>query len=164
MKQAAMTEKLIILNLPHPRGIGRELARNPQQQKASAYARRFQQEGAHTNLTAEGLAFWVKDAKAKARYVEAFQRSDFEAMLNYYKRNYPREPYAEDPSPVVKVKCPVLMIHGLKDTALLSPGLNDNWDFVEKDLTLVTIPEAGHFVQQDAPEHVIRSVRSWLGR
>ena len=164
VKRPEMTEKLVILNLPHPRGIGRELARNPQQQKASAYARRFQQEGAHTNLTAEGLAFWVTDARAKARYVEAFQRSDFDAMLNYYKRNYPREPYAEDPSPVAKVKCPVLMIHGLKDTALLSPGLNGNWDFVEKDFTLVTIPEAGHFVQQDAPELVTRSIRSWLAR
>jgi len=164
MKRPEMTEKLIILNLPHPRGIGRELARNPQQQKASAYARRFQQEGAHTNLTAEGLAFWVTDAQAKARYVEAFQRSDFEAMLNYYKRNYPREPYTEDSSPVVKVKCPVLMIHGLKDTALLSPGLNGNWDFVEKDFTLVTVPDAGHFVQQDAPDLVARSIRSWLAR
>jgi pimeloyl-ACP methyl ester carboxylesterase len=164
MHHPGMTEKLIILNLPHPRGIGRELARNPQQQKASAYARRFQQEGAHTNLTAEGLAFWVTDAQARARYVEAFQRSDFEAMLNYYKRNYPREPYAEDPSPVVKVKCPVLMIHGLKDTALLSPGLNGNWDFVEKDFTLVTVPDAGHFVQQDAPDLVTRSLRSWLAR
>ena len=164
MKRPEMTEKLIILNLPHPRGIGRELAGNPQQQKASAYARRFQQEGAHTNLTAEGLAFWVTDTKAKARYIEAFQRSDFEAMLNYYKRNYPREPYTEDTSPVVKVKCPVLMIHGLKDTALLSTGLNGNWDFVEKDFTLVTIPDAGHFVQQDAPEMVKRSIRSWLAR
>jgi len=164
MRRPEMTEKLIILNLPHPRGIGRELARNPQQQKASAYARRFQQEGAHTNLTAEGLAFWVTNAPAKARYIEAFRRSDFEAMLNYYKRNYPREPYVEDSSPVVKVKCPVLMIHGLKDTALLSPGLDGNWDFVEKDFTLVTIPDAGHFVQQDAPDLVVRSIRSWLAR
>jgi pimeloyl-ACP methyl ester carboxylesterase len=164
MKHPEMTEKLIILNLPHPRGIGRELARNPQQQKASAYARRFQQPGAHTNLTAEGLTFWVTDAPAKARYLEAFRRSDFEAMLNYYKRNYPREPYVEDPSPVVKVKCPVLMIHGLKDTALQAPGLNGNWDFVEKDFTLVTVPEAGHFVQQDAPDLVTRNIRSWLAR
>ncbi len=37
-----MTEKLIILNLPHPRGLSRELANNPAQQKASAYARNFQ--------------------------------------------------------------------------------------------------------------------------
>ena len=159
-----MTEKLIVLNLPHPRGLSRELANNPKQQKSSAYARNFQREGAHTNLTAEGLTFWVKDPVAKARYVEAFRRSDFEAMLHYYKQNYPREPYVEDTSPLVKVKCPVLLIHGLNDTALLSPALNGNWDYVEGDLTLVTIPGAGHFVQQDASELVTRSMRSWLAR
>ncbi len=69
-----MTEKLIICNLPHPRGLRRELASNPQQQKNSQYARNFQQEGAHLKLTAEGLAFWVKDPQAKEKYIEAFQR------------------------------------------------------------------------------------------
>jgi epoxide hydrolase 4 len=52
--------------------------------------------------------------------------------MAYYQRNYPREPYVEDTSPVVKVKCPVLMIHGLKDTALLSGALKGNWDYVEQ--------------------------------
>ena len=83
-------------------------------------------------------------------------------MLNYYKRNYPREPYAEDPSPVVKVKAPVLMFHGLKDWALLPPALNGTWDWLERDLTLVTIPEASHFVQQDAADKVSRMMRAWL--
>src|SRR5262249_42835959 len=36
------TDKLVILNLPHPKGLTRELANNPQQQKNSAYARNFQ--------------------------------------------------------------------------------------------------------------------------
>jgi pimeloyl-ACP methyl ester carboxylesterase len=159
-----MTEKLIVLNLPHPRGFMRELAHNPEQQKNSAYAREFQREGAHTNLTAEGLTFWVTDPLARARYIEAFRRSDFQAMLNYYKRNYPREPYREDNTPVVKVQCPVLLIHGLKDHALLAAALNDNWSFVQRDLTLVTMPEADHFVQQDAAELVSRTMKSWLSR
>src|SRR5690606_32101201 len=38
-----MTERLVILNLPHPRGMAREMARNPQQRADSAYARRFQE-------------------------------------------------------------------------------------------------------------------------
>ena len=164
MSRPEMTEKLVILNLPHPRGLGRELANNPEQRKNSAYARRFQQEGAHTNLTAEGLTFWIKDPAAKTRYLEAFRRSDFEAMLNYYKRNYPREPYTEDTSPVVKVKCPVLMIHGLKDKALGQAALNGNWQYVEKDLTLVTVPEADHWVQQDAADFVTRTLVGWLSR
>ena len=164
MYHPEMTDKLIILNLPHLRGLARELAHNPEQQKNSAYARNFQKEDAASKLTAEGLAFWVKDPAVKEKYVEAFKRSDFEAMLNYYKRNYPREPYQEDTSPLVKVQCPVLMIHGLADTALLSGALNDNWNYVEKDLTLVTIPKANHFVQQDASDLVTRSIKMWLNR
>jgi pimeloyl-ACP methyl ester carboxylesterase len=112
MARPQMTTKLVVLNLPHPRGLMRELANNPEQQRNSAYAREFQREGSHTNLTAQGLAAWVADPLARARYVEAFQRSDFRSMLDYYKRNYPREPHQEDTSPLVKVKCPVLLIHG----------------------------------------------------
>ncbi len=159
-----MTDRLIILNLPHPRGLSRELANNPKQQEASAYARNFQQPDAASKLTAEGLAFWVKDPAAKQKYIEAFQRSDFEAMLNYYKRNYPRPPYREDTSPVVKTQMSVLMIHGLEDTALLAPALNNTWEWMGKDLTLVTIPGAGHFVQQDASDLVSRTMRAWLLR
>src|SRR5579863_9147848 len=159
-----MTDRLIILNLPHPRGLSRELAHNPDQQKNSAYARGFQMADAASKLTAEGLAFWVKDPDAKAKYIEAFKRSDFEAMLNYYKRNYPREPYTEDASPLVKTQMPVLMIHGLGDTALLSGALNNTWDWMGQDLTLVTIPGAGHFVQQDASDMVSRTMKAWLNR
>ena len=85
-------------------------------------------------------------------------------MLSYYKRNYPREPYKEDTSPLVKVKMPVLMIHGLGDTALLPGALNNTWDYLEQDLTLVTIPKASHFVQQDASDLVTRSIKMWLKR
>jgi pimeloyl-ACP methyl ester carboxylesterase len=54
-------DRLVILNLPHPRGLLRELANNPQQQQNSQYARNFQQEDAASKLTAEGLAGWVTE-------------------------------------------------------------------------------------------------------
>ncbi|HEY6272681.1 MAG TPA: alpha/beta hydrolase [Terriglobales bacterium] len=157
-------DRLIILNLPHPRGIMRELAHNPKQQAASEYARNFQKEGAETMVKPEQLAFWVTDPEAKQKYIEAFQRSSIKAMLSYYKANFPKQPYTEDPSPVVKTQMPVLMFHGLKDPALLSDALNNTWDWMGKDLTLVTIPDAGHFVQQDAADLVTRMMRAWLDR
>jgi hypothetical protein len=40
-----MTDRLIVLNLPHPRGLQRELSNIPQQRFNSQYARNFQQEG-----------------------------------------------------------------------------------------------------------------------
>jgi pimeloyl-ACP methyl ester carboxylesterase len=159
-----LVERLIILNLPHPRGIQRELATNPAQQKSSQYARDFQQAGSHEKLTAEKLAGWVTDPGAREKYVEAFRRSSFDGMMSYYRRNYPREPYTEDTSPVIKTTMPVLMIHGLDDWALLAPMLNGTWDWMGKDLTLVTIPGAGHFVQQDASDLVSRSMVAWLKR
>ena len=90
MAHPEMVDRLVILSVPHPSGFGRELATNEAQQRDSQYARDFQKPGAHESLTAEGLAGWVRDEQARAHYVEAFRRSSFEAMLNYYKASYPR--------------------------------------------------------------------------
>jgi pimeloyl-ACP methyl ester carboxylesterase len=85
-------------------------------------------------------------------------------MLNYYKRNYPTQSGAAAPAApeFPKVKAPVLMFHGLGDTALHSDGLSGTWKWVEKDLTLVTIPGASHFVQQDAADLVTSTMAWWL--
>jgi pimeloyl-ACP methyl ester carboxylesterase len=171
MNRPEMTERLVVLNLPHPRGLLRELASNPEQIANSEYARAFQR-GAPTDatiffgrpMTAETLSGWVTDAAARQRYVEAFARSDFDAMLNYYKANYPKGTGAETPPvpPMPKVGVPVLMFHGLGDRALHQNGLAGTWDWLDKDLTLVTIPGAGHFVQQDAAELVTSTMKWWL--
>ena len=155
-----MTERLVVLQTPHPRGLLRELRTNPLQQANSAYARAFQADGAYLNLTATGLAAWVTDPAARARYVEAFARSDFEAMLNYYKQNYPREPYADVPLP--NVKAPLLVIHGLADPFLLAAGHNSTWDWVDGPVTIVMVPGVGHFLQQDASVVVTRTIKRWL--
>jgi pimeloyl-ACP methyl ester carboxylesterase len=165
-----MTENLVILNLPHPNGLLRELRSNKEQIANSEYARNFQTKSPSDPtvffgkpMTAETLSSWVQDPAARKRYVEAFQRSDFEAMLNYYKRNYPRAGADAPPTPQIpKLKLPVLMFHGLGDTALHSDGLSGTWNWIDKDLTLVTVPGAGHFVQQDAAELVSNTMRWWL--
>jgi pimeloyl-ACP methyl ester carboxylesterase len=172
MNVPQMTERLIILNLPHPNGMARELASNQEQQANSSYARTFQTKSASDPDVFFGmpmnpmtLSGWVTDPDAKALYAEAFGRSDFDAMLAYYKANYPSsDGSGPAPPPAPPVKAPVLQFHGLEDTALHSDGLNNTWDWVEKDYTLVTVPGAGHFVQQDAAELVTRSMRMWLLR
>ena len=169
-----MTERLVILNLPHPNGLYRELRNNARQHESSAYARAFQEKEADAPdvffggpMTPQTLSGWVTNPEARKRYVEAFERSDFTAMLNYYKANYPRvEPGLEAPAApsLPKATMPVLMFHGLDDQALLPGALNDTWEWLEKDLTLVTIPGAGHFVQQDASELVSKTMKWWLTR
>jgi pimeloyl-ACP methyl ester carboxylesterase len=171
MRMPQLVDNLVILNLPHPNGLARELRSNPEQIKNSEYARNFQRKPPTDPtvffgrpMTPETLSGWVRDPAARKRYVEAFGRSDFEAMLNYYKRNYPRDagPDAPPPPELPKVKMPVLMFHGLDDQALHADGLSGTWKWLEKDLTLVTVPGAGHFVQQDAADLVTTTMQWWL--
>lgn len=154
------TDRLIVLNLPHLRCLLRELANNPAQEKASAYARNFQQPEAAKSLKPEQLAFWVREPDARKKYEEAFKRSSLEGMLNYYKANYPRAPYT--PGAFPQIKCPVLQIHGMKDQFLLPGALNDTWKYLDGEWTLVTFPKAAHFVQRDAPKEVSRTMVDWL--
>ena len=159
-----LVNKLVILSVPHPAGLARELATNKAQQEGSNYARNFQKEGSETALSAEGLAGWVKDPKEKAGYVAAFKRSDFGAMMNYYRANYPKGAGADAPAPppTPPIKVPVLVIHGMKDTALNAAGHNGTWEHVTADTTILMVPTAGHFVQHDAEALVDRTVKDWL--
>lgn len=161
MHAPELVSRLIIVNLPHPYGLARELAGNPEQQANSAYARGFQS-GA-VKPSPEDLAKFIPEA-VREKYLEMYRRSDIEAMMNYYKRNYPREPYRAFTGTEVKVKVPVLMFHGLKDKALLAGALNGTWQWVEKDLTMVTLPDAGHWSHWDAGEVVTKTMVGWLGR
>jgi pimeloyl-ACP methyl ester carboxylesterase len=166
MRRPDVTRLLIICNLPHPAGLAREIANNPQQQKSSEYAFNFQKPDAHKAISLERLTQWVTDPEAKARYLDAFKQSDVEAMLNYYKANYPKPGAPPPPADFTfpKVKAPVLMFHGLDDQALLPGALNGTWQWVEQDLTLMTIPGASHFVQQDAADMVSNTMVDWLSR
>lgn len=160
MTRPEMTTRLVILNSPHPRGLLRELRENPRQQANSAYARFLQQEGSHLVLSPEGLSSGYTDPVVRAHYLEAFQRSSLAGMVAYYQANYPRAPYDDLPLPLGQA--PTLVIHGLRDGFLLADCLDGTWNWIAGGLTLVTIPEADHFVQNDAPALVTKTIKNWL--
>ncbi|HEY9217028.1 MAG TPA: alpha/beta hydrolase [Phenylobacterium sp.] len=162
-----LVERLVVISTPHPAGLTRELATNPAQQRNSEYARNFMKPGSEAALTAEGMADWVKDPALKALYVEAYRRSDFAAMMNLYRANYPKdEKDAAAKNALVlampNVKAPTLIVHGEADTSLLAAGHNDAWRWIDADVTLLMVPGAGHFVQYDAPALVNRTIKEWL--
>ena len=159
-----MTDKLIIVNLPHLDCMARELANSPAQQANSQYARNFQAPDSHTRLNATMLATMVSrgDPDAKAKYQKAFENSSFDSMMNYYRRNYPSGAEAGGERRLPKIKMPVLQFHGLTDTALMPGGLNNTWDYLEKDWTLVTFPGVGHWAHHEKPKEVTDMMRAWL--
>jgi pimeloyl-ACP methyl ester carboxylesterase len=161
MTRPELVDRLVVLNLPHPRGLLRELRENPQQLANSAYARDFQEADVPFGTSAGFLgAVAPGDPVVREHYAEAYGRSDLAAMYAYYKRNYPREPYADVALPIVHA--PVLLIHGLGDPFLLAGALDRTWEWVAQPLTLVTIPGAGHFVHWDASALVTKTIKRWL--
>ncbi|HEY9758122.1 MAG TPA: alpha/beta hydrolase [Oculatellaceae cyanobacterium] len=156
-----LIERLVICNSHHPATMRRELEHSPEQQKASSYAKLFKIPGAHRKVTMDDLVKWIEDPAAKEKYVEAFGRSDVEAMISYY-QNYPDFPNVGEPKPFPKIKCPVLHLHGLDDQFILPGGLDGTWQWVDNEYTLVTIPGAGHFVQHDASASVSKHLKKWL--
>lgn len=76
-----MLEKLVIINAPHPAVFARELANNPDQQKASAYFNLFTSPVAEATLSQNDFALvqqsvlgtWADD-KDRKKYLEAWRR------------------------------------------------------------------------------------------
>jgi epoxide hydrolase 4 len=166
-----MTRHLIVMNLPHPAGFMRELTLNKQQRANSAYAMAFKRGSVKDPdiffgrpMTPANLAGWVTEPEARQRYLKAFRRSSLSGMLQFYKQNYPELPDPAMPlsTTTPRIQCPVLVFHGLRDTALHADGLNNTWDWIDNDLTLITIPEAGHFVHRDAKKKVSEGMLWWL--
>ncbi|MDA8794351.1 hypothetical protein N9I87_00695 [Gammaproteobacteria bacterium] len=50
----------------------------------------------------------------------------------------------------------------MNDTALLPDSLNDTWDELDQDWTLVTVPGAGHWPHHDKPDAITNMMRAWL--
>ena len=160
----AMTDGLVIINMPHPHRIGSALrAGDNPQADAMQYATDFRREGSEDGLDAHALAAFVaRDDAERSMYVAAFERSDFAAMMNYYRANSRTDDPWFDAGALIAAD--VLQIHGLQDPTLLASSLNDTWASVAGTLELVTIPGAGHNAHHDTPERVTHTIERWLAR
>lgn len=157
-----MTERLVIVNTPHPDNIAAAL-NDPHSEQAAAfaYAAGFRATGSEANLTAESLAgFVARDEAERERYVAAFERSDFRAMMHYYRANSHADRAA--PADTNKVMAPVLQIHGMNDPTLLASSLDGTWRHLANTWSLVTIPGAGHNAHHDQPHYVTQVITDWL--
>jgi pimeloyl-ACP methyl ester carboxylesterase len=162
MDAPELVERLVVLNMPHPWAVSRELAHNPQQAAASQYAQRYREPEADVRLARDALSYWVPEPAYRTRLNTAMAASSLRAMLNFYRANYPPTPYQDQPDPPPRVQAPTLCVYGLDDPFLLPEGLNQTWQWVDNEVTIVTIPRAGHFVHHDRPDRVTAALRIWL--
>ena len=162
----AMVDALAIFNRPHPGPRSREMALSNEQKRRSGYIARF--------TTTTGDLGGMDPAQMAARrvdpgdpwhdrYLEAFERSDYESMINYYRAYYPQPPWLVPDGEKVLFPAPVLQFHGLDDGAHVNQALNDTWEWMTEDLTLVTLPGIAHNSQNTGDvAFVTGMLESWL--
>jgi epoxide hydrolase 4 len=169
-------ERLAVLNAPHPALIERGTRRVPRQWPRSLYVAFYQlprlpervlsaREGSligkmFTRMAVHPERFGEDDI---ALYRRAFlEPGAMTAMLNVYRayvrgggmRRLHRGGY-----PIVDV--PTLFIWGERDAALVK-ALTYGTEGYASDLTVRYIPDASHWVQQDAPDVVNVMLTAWL--
>ena len=170
-----VVEKLIILNVPHPRTFVQNLLTNPRQMLRSWYTGFFQlpwlPEAAFraNNYQAIEQAF-RNTAVHKERFPDkvieqykgaAAQAGALTAAINYYRANA-RRGMGKLAGTDTVVCAPTLVVWGEQDFAL-GKELNDRLARYVPDLTLHFIPDASHWVQQDRPDLVNEYMLAFLG-
>lgn len=83
------------------------------------------------------------------------------SQINYYRANVLKRlfgPLKADR----RIEVPSLFIYGEKDHAILPETVAGVGDFVDAEYEEIRIPEAAHWVQQEAPEAVTDALRSFL--
>lgn len=179
-------ERLVIVNSPHPATFLRELRDDPAQQKASAYMNFLCRPDAEALLAENDFARlwpffthmgaadptrpgggWLTDAQ-KERYREVW-RQGLRGGCNYYRASPLRPPTSPTdaimtlqlPAELVTVRVPTCVIWAEDDTAL-PPTLLDGLDAYVRQLRIVRVPGATHWIVHEQPELVAREIEREL--
>lgn len=183
MGQGNRVERAVIANAPHPAIFQKLLFLDPVQRAASQYMRDFRDTANDAMVREHGLGAlllkalkWERPAAMEQQEREAlfkdWQNPDAAlAMLNWYRASpiiVPAmdEPFALPagwtPAPFPPLVIPTLVIWALDDKAL-PPGNLEGMDAIIPDLTLVKVPDCGHFVPWESPDAVNAALDAFLG-
>jgi hypothetical protein len=180
--QHLRVNKAIIANAPHPAIFQKLLYTNPVQREASQYIRGFRDLANDALVKEHGLTgLLLKEVKwdrpsamepdeRDALLLDWQNRDAAFGMLNYYRASpidvptmdAPFEIPADYTPPVLpKLTIPTLVIWALDDLALPPENLEGLEDIIDP-LTIVRVPDCGHFVPWEAPDAVNAAMEAFL--
>lgn len=147
--------KLGILNAPHMKIFQDKLKFDEAQKKASYYIFNFLKPDGEKVLIANDFkllraGFKGQDQETEDKYVKAWSNGTITCGVNYYRANLEYENW----SGIIKV--PTLVIHGMKDNAIL-PGVLEGLDKYVKDLKIIRLETLGHSPMKEDP-HLLANI------
>jgi pimeloyl-ACP methyl ester carboxylesterase len=180
--QHLRVNKAIIANAPHPAIFQKLLYTHPVQREASQYIRGFRDPANDALVKEHGLTgLLLKEVKwdrpsamepdeRDALLLDWQNRDAAFGMLNYYRASPIDVPTMDAPfevpagytPPVLpKLTIPTLVIWALDDLALPPENLEGLEEIIDP-LTIVRVPDCGHFVPWEAPDAVNAAMEAFL--
>jgi pimeloyl-ACP methyl ester carboxylesterase len=177
----AVVERLVVLNCPPPQELARAIVRSPTQLRRSWYVLFFQLPRLpERRMAADGAAVvaralvggshrrgvWPDDELAT--YRAAFARPGrAKAAIDWYRAAFRRSLRPRRGRRWPRISAPTLVLWGVEDRFLVRELVGA--ESLRRALTEGTLPtvvwieDAGHFVQNEAPERVNAELLRWLG-
>ena len=182
MRKDPRLTRLAIINAPHPVIFQKSLIEDKEQRAASQYISAFRSR--KFEKAVEGMGFDALFEKSFSRHVDLAiipeaERAQYiaewsepgglTAMLSWYRASKVMVPPPDVTLPLPDwvvgsfpaVDVPTLVIWGMQDKALLPIQL-EGLDRLVTDLTIVRLPNAGHFAPWEAGEEVARALEPFL--
>lgn len=176
--------RAVIANAPHPGIFPKLLWTSPGQREASQYMRVFRDTANDALVREHGLGgMLIKAFEGRVMTADTMEPDERAAlmtdwldreaaigMLNWYRASPmevpgPDAPYALPPGfalpPLPQLTMPTLVIWALDDAALPPENL-DGLETAVTDLTVVKVPDCGHFVPWEAPAAVNAAMEAFL--
>jgi pimeloyl-ACP methyl ester carboxylesterase len=175
-------ERLAIVNSPHPAIFQKSLIEDSAQRAASQYFSAFRAPDFEEIVKAKGFDWFfdktfsghvdlaiIPEAEKQQYITDWSQPGALTAMLNWYRASPLIVPPSGATVPLPdfllrwsgRISIPTLVIWAMLDKALLPVQL-DGLEEVIEDLTIVRIPNAGHFAPWEAPDEVAGALGPFL--
>ncbi len=159
MLHPGLVEGIAVLSAPHPlcylAARDRDELRYPRE-----YLEQIVRAKPGAEFDPDILSRWVSEPSARQELADALRRSDPEAIRNYYRANLTGR--RESLSRLPAVQASTLIMYGAEDNFIPPAYYNSSADHVAGQCTIVVIPDAGHFIHQQAPQRVTAALLPWL--
>ncbi len=183
MGQGTRVTRAVVANAPHPGIFQNLLYLDPAQRGASQYMRAFRDTANDALVREHGLGAllaealeWenaplMEEAERAAQLADWANPDSAIAMLNWYRAALIDVPDMDapfalpegySPPPLPPLMIPTLVIWAMDDMAL-PPSNLEGLGAMIPDLTVVQVPDCGHFVPWEAPDKVNTALEAFLG-
>ena len=167
-KYPTLLKKLVVLDAPHPKVFRKKLQNNAKQRRSSGYMFELLKPGGEQSLLKNDMMGLKASVFGTARKKGAFTEEDKRLYIESWSRpnsilcgvNYYRANTGIQKSTGF-IEVPTLVMHGMKDN-FVRPVVLEGLEEHVKDLKIVKLERASHWVMHDAPELVCSNIKEFV--